>query len=188
MIMVVMMLITMLPSTVFASWAEPAQTVNLSVGEKITNPSYGDPDTIAFYYEGDDGSTYRVMSYVGTVPDGIVVQYGGLSGEPQIIGTPTAGTVGTHVLTFTDSTDSSTLQVTINISKGEQTICVDDGTTTDVSAISIPVGTAYTLDTYSTDANGNKIDVSVVDTDLVADHQPTNLHLHKFRYECCHCK
>ena len=156
---------TLMPSTVFAEWSNTTETLNCKVGASV-NENY--------YLKDGQMHPDKINLTSGSLPTGMYVTYGGLMGEPQLKGVPVPGTVGNHIVTFTDSQDSTTLVVTINVASGSQTIHVDDGANADVSAITIPLGANYTLNTYSEDASNNKIDIATDYPSLTAaDHQPT---------------
>ena len=156
---------TLMPSTVFAEWSNTTETLNCKVGASV-NENY--------YLKDGQMHPDKINLTSGSLPTGMYVTYGGLVGEPQLKGVPVPGTVGNHIVTFTDSQDSTTLVVTINVASGSQTIHVDDGANADVSAITIPLGANYTLNTYSEDASNNKIDIATDYPSLTAaDHQPT---------------
>ncbi|MBZ3936078.1 hypothetical protein [Methanimicrococcus blatticola] len=89
----------------------------------------------------------------------------------SIKGTVSPGLVGNYNFgTFIkEGTDYNLIYI---IEKGPQTIFIDTDEESDVSEINLISGEECKLDIYSKDISDNKIDVSLTDPELIANHQP----------------
>ena len=140
----------------------PATDVTIYVGNAIT---IGQLRIVA---SGNPGSSAALQIDSLSLPSGLTIQEGVPGpGTRDISGTPAPGTVGgsPYVSTFTDTTDGFSGMLTITVAKGPQTIVCADQTTS--------VGATVTLAPYSTDNNGNTIDVSQYGLANPGPHQPT---------------
>ncbi|MCD8107708.1 MAG: Ig-like domain-containing protein [Oscillospiraceae bacterium] len=143
-----------------------AMTNAIVADEYVTvGNTYGDRDNCVFWGTFE-GNIYEATSASG-LPNGLyIVQYLG-DGGFYVTGTVLPGTVGTHSVTI--STSGQSQNYTIVVSKGSQTICLANN----ITSLSLHEDETYSLGAYSVDVSGNVIDVSSVDSSLVAEHQPT---------------
>ncbi|MDR2711097.1 MAG: hypothetical protein LBB65_07230, partial [Burkholderiales bacterium] len=138
------------------------------------------PNPIRVVAAADPASAASLQIDTLNLPTGLTIQNGapGL-GTRDIWGTAEPGTAGAYASHFTDTTDSLTGTLTITVEAGPQTIAVDYGGSTNVSDIYVSVGTAaFMLNPYSTDGDGDVIDVAAmnpgffVSQALIDAHQP----------------
>ncbi|MDO4549157.1 MAG: Ig-like domain-containing protein, partial [Clostridia bacterium] len=168
MFLAVVMAICLLPTVAFADSIAGPSFATVYIGQ-----NYPASQSAVDFNSGGGGA--NTTSVEGLLPAGMywIDVY---SNEEvfRLSGTPQPGTAGIYTVTGTCLTDNSYIDCELTVAKGSQTICVDDGTSTDVSAITIPIGTPYTLNAYSVDGSGNKIDIATDYPSLTAaDHQPS---------------
>lgn len=156
--------LTLFPTMAFAAIVYIQQdSVTFQIGKYKESGQAAHNDVGRFSSEGG--------GLVGDLPDGIAWRDIGGSGM-EFYGTALPGSFHKTPYTVTPymyETNGSPIQIIVT--KGPQIICVDAAIN---DAITIPLGATYTLDTYSKDASGSKIDIATDYPSLTAtDHQPT---------------
>ena len=157
-----LLIITCFPVTAYAD-VSGESSITFQVGLKWTQK-----------YSDDWWAAPPGLHPDSTLPQGVSFEQE-CEEQSYITGTVVPGTVGGSYVAWVTGSDEHRLTVSITVVKGSQTIVCSDQT--------VLLGDTLTLEPYSIDGNGTKIDVATMNTDhfmtdgiydddLIAAHQP----------------